>query len=118
MSEFGTQVSSVSPRGQRILLKPVESPTTTPSGLVSIPEGEVANDTPIGLVVEVGHDPFAKDTLIPCFTGEHVMYVKHSGSKVSIAGVDHLVVRYSDVLAVVLLEESRVEAPVDTKAGI
>ena len=83
------------PLGDRILLKVEEGETKTASGLF-IPQ-TAQEKTQIGKVVAVGDD---KDA-IKVKNGDRVMYDKYAGTSVKIDTVDHLIVKASDILAVI-----------------
>ncbi len=83
------------PLGDRILLKVEEGETKTAGGLF-IPQ-TAQEKTQIGKVVAIGDD---KDA-IKVKNGDRVMYDKYAGTSVKIDGVDHLIVKASDVLAVI-----------------
>ena len=85
----------IKPLGDRILVKPVESETKT-SGGIYIPQ-TAQEKTTEGVVVEVGDD---KD-VIKVKKKDRVMYDKYAGTEVSIDGVDHLIVKMDDILAVI-----------------
>ena len=86
---------TVKPLQDRILIKVEEAETKTASGLY-IPD-TAKEKTQTGTVVAVGDD---KDA-ITVKVGDKVMYDKYSGTNVTIDDVDHLIVKSSDVLAVV-----------------
>jgi chaperonin GroES len=85
----------IKPLGDRILLKTEEGETKTKSGLY-IPE-TAQEKTQTGLVVAVGDD---KD-VITVKNGDKVLYDKYAGTTFKIDGVDHLIVKMADILAVV-----------------
>jgi chaperonin GroES len=90
------------PLGDRILVKPKESEEKTASGIV-LPD--TAKEKPQeGEVIAVG--PGAKDDegkRIPMDikVGDKVLYSKYSGTEVKINGKEHLIIRESDILAII-----------------
>jgi len=92
---------SYRPLGDRLLVKPKESEEKTASGIV-LPD--TAKEKPQeGEVISVG--PGAKDESgrrIPMDVkkGDKVLYGKYSGTEISIDGQDYLILRESDVLAI------------------
>ncbi|MCL4376803.1 MAG: co-chaperone GroES [Actinobacteria bacterium] len=90
------------PLGDRILVKPKASEEKTESGIV-LPD--TAKEKPQeGEVISVG--PGAKDDqgkriAMDIKAGDKVLYSKYSGTEVKIKGVEHLIIRESDVLAIV-----------------
>lgn len=83
------------PLGDRVLLKVEEGETKTAGGLF-IPQ-TAQEKTQVGKVVAVGDD---KD-VIKVKSGDRVMYDKYAGTSVKIDAVDHLIVKMSDILAVI-----------------
>jgi chaperonin GroES len=91
----------VKPLGDRILIKVQEGESKTASGII-IPQ-TAQEKTQNGVVVAVG--PGTKNdkgVLEPLAVaeGQKVMYDKYAGAQIKIDGVDHLIVKFSDVLAV------------------
>jgi len=90
------------PLGDRILVKPKASEEKTASGIV-LPD--TAKEKPQeGEVISVG--PGAKDEdgkriAMDVKVGDKVLYSKYSGTEVKIKGAEHLIIRESDVLAIV-----------------
>ena len=89
------------PLDDRIVVKPNEAEQTTASGLV-IPD--TAKEKPQqGAVVAVGPGRFEKETRVPMDVkvGDKVLYGKYSGTEVTIEGEQLLILRESDVLAII-----------------
>jgi chaperonin GroES len=92
----------VKPLGDRILIKIQESENKTAGGII-IPQ-TAQEKTQNGVVVSVG--PGTKDDKgvlepLPVAAGQKVMFDKYAGAQIKIDGVDHLIVKFSDVLAVI-----------------
>lgn len=85
----------VKPLSDRVLIKTEEAEEKTAGGLF-IPQ-TAQEKTQTGVVVEVGDD---KD-MITVKAGQKVMYDKYAGTTVSIDGTDHLLLRMTDLLAVI-----------------
>ena len=85
----------VKPLGDRVLIKTEEAEEKTAGGLY-IPQ-TAQEKTQTGVIVEVGDD---KD-VINVKKGQHVMYDKYAGTTLDIDGKDHLLLRMSDVMAVI-----------------
>jgi len=86
---------TVKPLQDRVLIKVEEAETKTASGLY-IPD-TAREKTQTGSVVAVGDD---KES-ISVRVGDKVMYDKYAGTTVQIDAVDHLIVKCSDILAVI-----------------
>jgi chaperonin GroES len=93
----------IKPLEDRIVVKPLDAEQTTASGLV-IPD--TAKEKPQeGEVLAVGQgrwdDDGEKRIPLDVSEGETVLYSKYGGTEVKVEGDDLLVLRESDVLAVV-----------------
>ena len=90
------------PLGDRLLVKPKPSEETTKSGIV-LPDS--AQEKPQeGTVVSTGpggKDDSGKVVAMEVKKGEIVLYSKYSGTEVKIDGKEHLIIKESDVLAIV-----------------
>ena len=90
------------PLGDRLIVKPRKSEEKTKSGIV-LPDS--AKEKPQeGKVISVGKG--AKDdkgNIVPMEVkkGDAVLYSKYSGTEVKIDGDEHLIIKESDVLAIV-----------------
>ena len=85
----------VKPIGDRVVVKLEKSETKSAGGII-IPD-TAQEKTQIGMVVEVGDD---KD-VIKVKPGQKVMHDKYAGTQVKIGGEDHLILKMSDILAVI-----------------
>lgn len=90
------------PLGDRILVKPNPSEEKTKSGIV-LPDS--AKEKPQeGKVVAVGsgaRDDKGNKIPMEVKVGDVVLYSKYSGTEVKINGEEHLIIRESDILAIV-----------------
>ena len=91
----------IRPLHDRILVKRLEPETKTPGGLI-IPDN--AKEKPVeAIVVGVGEGARDKDgKRIPpdVRIGDRVLFSKYSGNEIKIQGVEHVIMREEDVLAV------------------
>lgn len=85
----------IKPIGDRILVKQEESETKTAGGIY-IPE-TAQEKTQTGIVIEVGDD---KD-VIKVSKGQKVLYDKYAGSTIKLDGVEHLLMKMADVMAII-----------------
>lgn len=85
----------VQPLGDRVLLKPDTGEEKTSSGLF-IPQ-TAQEKTQTASVVAVGDD----SETITVKAGDRVMHDKYAGTQVKIDGNDHLIVSFSDIIAVI-----------------
>ena len=92
---------TVKPLADRVLVKPVEAAETKKGGII-IPD--TAKEKPQeGEVIEVGPGRVedGKTVKMEVKKGDRVLYGKYSGTEVNIDGDDMLIMRESDILAVV-----------------
>lgn len=92
----------VQPMYDRLLLKRQEAETKSKGGLILTQGSQVQNH--LCTVVAVGHGRLNADgSLSPLKieAGQTVMIGKWSGDEIKIGDVDHLMVRESDILAVI-----------------
>jgi chaperonin GroES len=92
---------NVKPLADRIIIRPLEAEEKTAGGII-IPDA--AKEKPQkGEVVAVGPGKVAESGQkieMALKNGDKVLYGKYSGTEVSIDGVDYLIMKESDVLAV------------------
>ena len=88
---------NVKPLADRVLIQPVEAETKTASGIY-IPD--TAKEKPQrGNVVAAG--PGTKDVTMEVKVGDVVLYGKYAGTEISIDGTDYVIMKQSDILAIV-----------------
>lgn len=88
---------NIKPLADRVLVEPAPVEEKTASGII-IPD--TAKEKPQkGKVVAVG--PGKKDEPVTVKVGDHVLYGKYGGTEITIAGSDYLIMRESDIYAVV-----------------
>ena len=81
----------------RVLIEPAPAETTTLSGII-IPD--TAQEKPQkGIVVAVGNG--TKDFDMTVKVGDQVLYGKYSGTELKFEGRDYLMMRESDLLAII-----------------
>ena len=97
-----TQTSTkVAPLADRVVVRALEDTETMRGGLF-IPD--TAKEKPQqGEIIAVGPGRYEKNVRVPMElkTGDRVLYGKYSGSEVTIDGEQYLILRESDVLAVI-----------------
>jgi chaperonin GroES len=88
---------SIKPLADRVLVEPAAAETKTSSGII-IPD--TAKEKPQrGTVVAVGNG--TKDNPITVSVGDQVLYGKYAGTELQHEGVDYLIMKESDILAIV-----------------
>lgn len=90
------------PLGDRLLVKPNESEETTKSGIV-LPDSakEKPQEGSVISAGEGGRDDKGNKIPMEVKVGDTVLYSKYAGTEVKIDGAEHLIIRESDVLAIV-----------------
>jgi chaperonin GroES len=87
----------VKPLQDRVMVKLEKNEAKTAGGII-IPD-TAQEKTQQGLVVEVG--PGTEKEKITVKPGDKVMYDKYAGSQIKIDGEEHLILRMSDIIAIV-----------------
>ncbi|AEM69902.1 MAG: co-chaperone GroES [Allomuricauda sp.] len=88
---------NIKPLADRVLIEPLQAETKTASGII-IPDN--AKEKPQkGTVVAVG--PGTKDEKVTVKVGDTVLYGKYAGTELKFDGTDYLMMRESDILAIV-----------------
>jgi chaperonin GroES len=85
----------VKPLADRVIVKLEKNEAKTAGGII-IPD-TAQEKTQTGLVVEIGDDT----EVIKVKSGQKVMYDKYAGTAVKIDGVEHLILKMSDIIAVI-----------------
>jgi chaperonin GroES len=93
---------NLKPLGDRVVIKPSPKEEVTKSGLI-IPD--TAKEKPQeGTVLAVGPgklDEEGKRLPMDVKVGDKVLYAKYAGTEVKLDGEEHLIVKESDILAIV-----------------
>lgn len=88
---------NITPLHDRVLVQPAAAEEKTASGII-IPD--TAKEKPQrGTVIAAG--PGKKDEPMTVKAGDTVLYGKYAGTELSLEGNDYLIMRESDILAVV-----------------
>ncbi|MET6996187.1 co-chaperone GroES [Chitinophaga defluvii] len=88
---------SIKPLADRVIVKPAAAEEKTAGGII-IPD--TAKEKPQkGTVVAAG--PGKKDEPVTVKVGDTVLYGKYAGTEISVEGQDLLIMRESDILAIV-----------------
>ena len=88
---------NVKPLADRVLVEPALAETTTASGII-IPD--TAQEKPQkGKVVAIGNGK--KDEPLTVKVGDIVLYGKYSGTELKFEGKDYMIMRESDILAII-----------------
>ena len=88
---------NVKPLADRVLVKPAEAEEKTASGII-IPDS--AKEKPLkgeSIAARKG----TKDEEMVLKPGDHVLYGKYAGTEIELEGTKYLIMRQSDVLAII-----------------
>ncbi|RKX29447.1 MAG: co-chaperone GroES [Candidatus Zixiibacteriota bacterium] len=92
----------VKPLADRVVVKPMEEAETIKGGII-IPD--TAKEKPMqGEIIEIGPgrtNEDGKKAPMEVKKGDKVLYGKYTGTEVSIAGTEYLIMRESDIFAVI-----------------
>jgi len=87
----------IKPLADRVLVEPAQAEEKTAGGII-IPD--TAKEKPQkGTVVAVG--PGKKDEPLTVKVGDEVLYGKYAGTEITIDGTNYLIMRESDIVAVI-----------------
>ncbi len=88
---------TIKPLSDRVLIKPAEAEVKTAGGII-IPDS--AKEKPLkGTVIATGNG--TKDEEMVVKAGDTVLYGKYAGTELEAEGVKYLMMRQSDILAIV-----------------
>lgn len=88
---------NIKPLADRVVVEPSPAETKTASGII-IPD--TAKEKPQeGVIVAAG--PGKKDEPITVKVGDKVLYGKYAGTELKLNGKDYLIMRESDIFAIV-----------------
>ena len=92
---------TMKPLADRVVIKMVEAEETTKSGIILA--GSAKEKPQIAEVIAVGPGGLVdgKEVTMYVKTGDKVITSKYSGTEVKMDGTDYVIVRQSDILAVV-----------------
>ena len=91
----------IKPLADRVMVKPLEE-VETKKGSIIIPD--TAKERPMqGEIMEVGPGKTEDGKMLPMEVkkGDKIIYGKYSGTEITIDGEDYLIMRESDILAIV-----------------
>jgi chaperonin GroES len=88
---------SLKPLADRVLVEPAQAEETTSSGII-IPD--TAKEKPQkGSIVAVGAGK--KDEPLTVKVGDTILYGKYAGTEITIEGKEYLIMRESDIFAII-----------------
>ena len=88
---------NITPLADRVLIQQAEAETTTASGII-IPD--TAQEKPQkGTVIAVGKG--TKDNPMTVKVGDKILYGKYAGTELKYNGSDYMIMKESDILAII-----------------
>lgn len=88
---------NIKPLSDRVLVRPAEAEQKTASGIIIL---DTAKEKPLqGEVIAVGHG--TKDEEMVLKAGDRVLYGKYAGTEIQLDGEKYLIMKQSDVFAVI-----------------
>lgn len=92
---------TIKPLGDRVVIKNVEVEETTKSGIILTGAAKEKPQMAEVLAVGPGGNVDGKEITMYVKPGQKVIYSKYAGSEVKLDGQEYIIVRQSDLLAVV-----------------
>ena len=89
------------PLSDRVIVKMVEAEETTKSGIILTGAAKEKPQMAVVLAVGPGGNVDGKEIKMQVTEGQKVIYSKYAGTEVKIDGEELIIVRQSDILAVV-----------------
>ena len=88
---------NIKPLSDRVLVEPAQAEEKTAGGII-IPD--TAKEKPQkGIIVAVGNGK--KDEPMTVKVGDNVLYGKYAGTEITVEGTDYLIMKESDIYAIV-----------------
>jgi len=91
----------IKPLGDRVVIKNVEAEETTKSGLLLTNSAKEKPQMAVVLAVGPGGNVDGKDIVMHVEEGQKVIYSKYAGTECKLEGEEYIIVRQSDILAIV-----------------
>ena len=89
------------PLGDRVVLKQLEAEETTKSGIVLPEQAQEKPQQAEVIAVGPGGVVDGKEVKMEVTVGDKVIYSKYSGTEVKLDGEEYIIVKQSDILAIV-----------------
>jgi len=92
---------NLKPLGDRVVIKQLEAEETTKSGIVLPSQAKEKPQQAQVVAVGPGGVVDGKEVVMEVKPGDKVIYSKYAGTEVKIGDDEHIIVRQSDILAIV-----------------
>ena len=91
----------LTPLADRVILKMLEAEETTKGGIILTAAAKEKPDLSVVVAVGPGGMVDGKEVTMYVSAGQKVIYSKYAGTEVKLDGAEYIIVRQSDILAVV-----------------
>ena len=91
----------IKPLGDRVVIQNLEAEETTKSGLYLATTAKEKPQMAVVLAVGPGGNVDGKEIVMNVEVGQKVIYSKYAGTECKLEGKEYIIVRQSDILAVV-----------------
>ncbi len=95
------EIMTIKPLGDRVVIKNVEAEETTKSGIILTNAAKEKPQMAEVLAVGPGGNVDGKEIKMQVKEGQKVIYSKYAGTEVKLDGKEVIIVRQSDILAIV-----------------
>lgn len=92
---------TMKPLGDRVVIKNMEAEETTKGGILLAPAAKEKPQMAEVIAVGPGGNVDGKEIVMQVQVGQKVIYSKYAGTEVKLDGEEFVIVRQSDILAVV-----------------
>lgn len=92
---------NIKPLGDRVVIKLLETEETTKSGIVLPGSAQEKPQMAEVLAVGPGGMVEGKEVVMEVKAGDQVIYSKYAGTEVKVDGEEYIIVKQSDILAIV-----------------
>ena len=92
---------TMKPLADRVVIKNVEAEETTKGGILLTTSAKEKPQMAVVLAVGPGGNVDGKEVKMYVEKGQKVIYSKYAGTKVKLDGEEYIIVRQSDILAIV-----------------
>ncbi|MDY5219239.1 MAG: co-chaperone GroES [Eubacteriales bacterium] len=92
---------TMKPLGDRVVIKNMEAEETTKGGIILAAAAKEKPQMAEVIAVGPGGIVDGKEVTMQVKVGEKVIYSKYAGTEVKLDGVEYIIVKQSDILAVV-----------------
>ena len=89
------------PLGDKVVVKQMEAQETTKGGIILTTQSQEKPQEAEVIAVGPGGNVDGKEVKMEVEVGDHVIYSQYAGTKAKLEGEEYIIVRQSDILAIV-----------------